>query len=529
VFIGKRSGFSNTAGNVNVFLGYQSGYSNTEGGSNIFLGHNNGRDNTTGSLNTFVGDRCGLLNTTGSNNTYLGHKSGMYNSQGSNNVFLGNRAGYNETGSNKLYISNGDTPHPLIYGKFDNNILELNAQVTIGESTPPDPSAVLDIKSNDKGMLIPRMTEAEILTIVNPANGLQVFNLDDGKLYIYVLSFNKWKEVMYGSGEINVPVDPSSYMIGAGGSCMNNNVNGSYIEGSAIGPLHYVNLNAMVTTTGSWNISTDTVNGYSFKGSGIFNVTGANQVILYGTGTPSAEQTDIFTATASGIIGTCTFSVIVEPQVSCGAPINYDGQSYNTVQIGSQCWMAENLNIGTVIDGAIDQTDNGTIEKYCYNNSTSYCNTYGGLYQWGEMMNYYSHGIPSICPVSWHIPSDDEWKVLEMHLGMSASYAHNYDWRGTDQGGQLKEAGTSHWDSPNSGATNSSGFTALPGGVRFTNGSFGDLTHRANFWTSTDWVGLFGAGYFFMFRILSHQSPQISRTYIPISKQGFSVRCVRDY
>ncbi len=68
--------------------------------------------------------------------------------------------------------------------------------------------------------------------------------------------------------------------------------------------------------------------------------------------------------------------------------VNYDGQIYNTVQIGYQCWMAENLNIGTMIPGTSNMANNGVIEKYCYNNTTANCNTYGGLYQWNEMMAY---------------------------------------------------------------------------------------------------------------------------------------------
>ena len=119
-----------------------------------------------------------------------------------------------------------------------------------------------------------------------------------------------------------------------------------------------------------------------------------------------------------------------------------EGNAYNTVEIGNQCWMQENLNVGTPIgsfesDGTTlnPQTDNATIEKYCYGYSThgdagqlatgeANCDTYGGLYQWDEMMQYETQeGTQGICPAGWHIPSDDEWKTLEMHLGMTQAQA----------------------------------------------------------------------------------------------------------
>jgi uncharacterized protein (TIGR02145 family) len=88
----------------------------------------------------------------------------------------------------------------------------------------------------------------------------------------------------------------------------------------------------------------------------------------------------------------------------CGENLNdlRDGQSYSTVLIGTQCWMAENLNIGTMLTGSGNQTDNNTIEKYCYHDSTSYCDTYGGLYQWNQMMQYDTiAGTQGICPSGW--------------------------------------------------------------------------------------------------------------------------------
>jgi hypothetical protein len=263
------------------------------------------------------------------------------------------------------------------------------------------------------------MTYAQIEAITGPANGLIVFNTDDGKMYIYILADNKWKEVQYGSGEI---ILPASYTIGTGGSCSNTTVNGNYYEGLAFDGTNTVTLYATVSIIGSWSMTTNTVNGYSFSGSGTFSSTGTVQVTLYGTGTPVTAQTDNFTTTADNSGGTCTFSVLVSP-AACGSTtsITYGGQTYSVISIGTQCWMAENLNIGTWISLVDDQTDNDIIEKYCYDDDPYFCDIYGGLYQWNEAMQYVTtEGTQGICPTDWHLPTDEEWTTLTDFLGGSS-------------------------------------------------------------------------------------------------------------
>jgi uncharacterized protein (TIGR02145 family) len=178
-------------------------------------------------------------------------------------------------------------------------------------------------------------------------------------------------------------------------------------------------------------------------------------------------------------------------QWSCGDQFtdDRDGQIYNTVLIGSQCWMAQNLNIGVMINGGTNMTNNGIIEKYCYNNNASNCATYGGLYQWNEIMNYsITPGTQGICPESWYIPTDNEWNILEgtvdSQYGVGDPEWLNENERGFDAGGNLKEVGTSHWNSPNTGATNISGFTSLPGGGR-TTGYF-SINLNGVYWTSSE-------------------------------------------
>lgn len=115
----------------------------------------------------------------------------------------------------------------------------------------------------------------------------------------------------------------------------------------------------------------------------------------------------------------------------CGDDITYDGKSYGTVEIGTQCWMDKNLNIGTRIDGSQDQTDNELIEKYCYDDSEGQCNSFGGLYQWDELMAFNTgESTQGICTVGWHIPSHPEWTALVTYLGGTGV-----------AGGKMKEVG----------------------------------------------------------------------------------------
>jgi len=208
---------------------------------------------------------------------------------------------------------------------------------------------------------------------------------------------------------------------------------------------------------------------------------------------------------------------------SCGKAIadNRDGKVYSTVLIGTQCWMKQNVNIGQMINGGNNQTNNGIIEKYCYDNDPANCDVYGGLYTWDEMMQYVTTpGVQGICPLTWHVPTDAEWCVLEQYVDPTIS-CNDTLMRGTDGGGKLKEAGTVHWSPPNTGATNSSGFTALPGGYQHPGGFYNDLTLSGFFWSSTEnntdaW-----------YRTLWYNEKKIGR-WCSDKDPGESVRCLKD-
>jgi uncharacterized protein (TIGR02145 family) len=213
-----------------------------------------------------------------------------------------------------------------------------------------------------------------------------------------------------------------------------------------------------------------------------------------------------------------------------GTPtITYEGQVYNTIQIFSQCWLKENLNVGEMIPGNQNQTNNNFIEKYCYNNHPDSCTKYGGLYQWNEMMQYaIQEGVQGICPSGWHIPTDEEWKVLEgavdSQYGIGDPQWDNESFRGFDAGLNLKS--TSGWYN-NGNGTDLFGFSGLPGGERAVSygyPSFGNITYYGEWWTSTDGISNSAFDHY-----LSRAYSGVGRDSYPSSKvYGFSVRCLRD-
>jgi len=211
-----------------------------------------------------------------------------------------------------------------------------------------------------------------------------------------------------------------------------------------------------------------------------------------------------------------------------GCPVvkDIDGNWYNVVQIGNQCWMAENLKTtkyrnGDTIPTNLSNASWSTTSSGAYaiyNNAVVNDSIYGKLYNW------YAVADPrGLCPTGWHVPSDAEWQTLETSLGMPASVLNNTGGRGSAQnvGGKMK-AVSSLWLAPNTGATNSSGFTGLPGGFRHYNGSFYSIGSDGCWWSSTQYSTPNA-----WFRGLSYLSAGVPR-YPNAKSNGCSVRCVRD-
>jgi len=212
---------------------------------------------------------------------------------------------------------------------------------------------------------------------------------------------------------------------------------------------------------------------------------------------------------------------------NCGTDsLLYGGKYYKTVQIGSQCWLKENMNIGLRINNDQEQTNNGIIEKYCYNNNEANCTIYGGLYQWAEAVQYLdgatnttlwnpipTGNVQGICPDGWHIPSDAEWTILaDLYGGV------------VNAGGKLKETGTTHWASPNTGATNESGFTGLPSGYRDSGYQtpYYELTKLTYILSRTESSALTAYG-----RRLKYNDSWLFREGY-YKSNGLSVRCIND-
>jgi len=183
---------------------------------------------------------------------------------------------------------------------------------------------------------------------------------------------------------------------------------------------------------------------------------------------------------------------------SCGQVISFAGENYPSVKIGSQCWLTKNMNVGQLVDSTADQGNNGLVEKYCYQNDTTKCSIYGGLYQWAEAVQYqnnatnlaspipaFSGNVQGICPQGWHVPSDAEWCTLIKGLDPSYSCT-TLGWSGSNGGGKLKST-NNLWPSFNVGANNLSGFSALPSGYR-NNRTFYSLGIYTGFWSISEGI-----------------------------------------
>ncbi|MCX6272818.1 MAG: hypothetical protein NTU44_16695 [Bacteroidetes bacterium] len=281
------------------------------------------------------------------------------------------------------------------------------AQLSVSNNnSAAHPSAMFEVKSTEKGLLPPRMTTAQRDAIVNPAEGLYLFNLDKNMMEFF--NGTEWRQFSY----------------------------------------------------------------------------------------PSSSE------------------------VLCGNDfIDFrDNQVYPTILIGTQCWMKKNMNIGVMVNSTVtgsshsDVSNNGVIEKYCFNNDPAYCAIYGGLYDWNEMMQYSTTaGVQGICPSGWHIPTDAEWTILTDYLG------------GEDvAGGKMKETGLTHWTAPNIGATNESGFTAIGTGIRYYTGTFDGIKNSTYLTSSSEQLTLY-----VIYRGAYGGYAKLWRGSYNLKTEGESLRCMR--
>jgi uncharacterized protein (TIGR02145 family) len=188
--------------------------------------------------------------------------------------------------------------------------------------------------------------------------------------------------------------------------------------------------------------------------------------------------------------------------------VEYGGKIYTTVQIGNQCWLKENLDIGVMIQATDTAKNNGTIEKYCYGDNPVNCSTDGGLYLWNEAMQYSTTpGVQGICPPGWHIPSHTEFLALSSTVGGDGNAL-----KAVDQG-----AGAG-------AGTNTSGFSALLAGYRYAAGNFTGRIGHSVFWSSTQ--GTYSTTAVDLH--LYYENSTIEFSPLANTLGGFSMRCIMD-
>jgi uncharacterized protein (TIGR02145 family) len=350
--------------------------------------------------------------------------------------------------------------------------------VSVGETieNPPDSSAILDVVSSVKGVLIPRTDPA---SIPSPAAGMIVYNSTTNHL-------------AYFNGTTWIQISAvATGQAGAAGSQAITGIairsDGSTADQSAILDVSSPDRGFLIPRMSA--LQRDEISPVS-------------GLMIYNTNANSIEYYD----------GTGWYKL--NAGFSCGQPFvdTRDSQSYNTTQIGTQCWMAQSLNYGLMIANNTQMANDGMAEKWCYDNAEAKCLEYGALYQWDEAMQYsLVESTQGICPAGWHIPSEAEWDILDDFLG-------GYN----NSGGPMKETGTVHWVSPNSGATNTSGFSGRGAGYN----DYKDATPPTHLrthnyiWSSTQYQTEYARR-----RLLLYLNYK-SNPYFDLKWLGFSVRCV---
>ena len=268
------------------------------------------------------------------------------------------------------------------------------------------------------------------------------------------------------------------------------------------------NTNGEVVANKSVSLKISILSG-SISGSSVYSETHYNTIYV-----PSLNLVNRFKTN----VNDSDTSTMLNPYLRLASGLlDIDGNNYPIIKIGNQIWMKENLRVsryrnGDLIPNVTDNTAWGTLTsggRSWYNNdSTNNENPYGNLYNWYAVTD--SRGL---CPSGWHVPSDSEWDVLTNSLG-GLSVA----------GGKMKSVGTTYWISPNKGATNESGFSALPGGCRGNDGNFYNILGYAFFWSATEFDNA-NAWY----RYINHNFADVYRNYNDASKAGgATVRCLKD-
>jgi uncharacterized protein (TIGR02145 family) len=394
--------------------------------------------------------------------------------------------------------------------------LPLSAQ-NVGINTSgatPNAKAILDVdvsaSSTKMGLLVPRMTTTERNSITAPIpESLLIYNLTTQCFEAWNQASGAW--VTFGCIGCTIP-GPTTANAATGTGTSAFTANWTMAPGATAYLLDVSTSSAFATF----------VSGYNG-----LNVGAATSAIVGGL---SCGTTYYFRIRAMNTCGASANSnTVTAVTLNCPIP--------TVSACGTQVWAAANLNTGTMITGASSQTNNGIVEKYCYNDLPANCTTYGGLYQWNEMMNYTStmncdpcgsSGRQGICPTGFHVPTDLEWSRYEFCVESTIAptgtvsltdFQTTSGYRGTLSGDKLKvtAGNTPAWD-----GSNTSGFGALPAGSRNTGGSFINMSNNVYYWAATEASASDGWN-----RYLAAGVSQ-SRRFINDKTYGSAVRCLQD-
>ena len=287
---------------------------------------------------------------------------------------------------------------------------------------------------------------------------------------------------------VNDTTKTSNYAIISGFDCAGVKIAGTLTKDKVAS-----NVTATLTYSGGngkiYLTKSHTSTGVSGLSATLFEGTLANgegTLVYTISGTPTTAGTANFAIALGG--KSCVITVKVEDVAQIiGIPgpniTDSEGNSYKTVTIGTQQWMAENLKVskysdGTTIPNITDNTqwqNNTTGAWSYYNNDLANNAKYGKLYNWYAVSKT-SNGNKNVCPTGWHVPTDAEWTVLTDYLGGTIL-----------AGGKMKEVGTTNWNSPNTDATNTSLFSGLPGGYRYNGGNYYGIGYGGYWWSSTEY------------------------------------------
>lgn len=374
--------------------------------------------------------------------------------------------------------------------------------IGIGTTTPAS-SAQLEVSSNSKGFLPPRLNNLQRNAIGLPVAGLIIWNSDCGEIQVY--NGTSWTNMIGGVACLNFLPTVTT----------NSPTNVSY-----------------TTAVSGGTVSSD--GGFSITARGVVWDTLHNPTILLPTKTSDGVGIGNFTSNLTNLLSNKTYYLRAYATNSSGTIYGNEFSFitlqpiaivFDTVKICNQVWSVQNLNVTTYSNGdPIPQVTNSSSWQslnsgaWCwYNNDSVTYGVYGKLYNW-----YAVTDPRGLAPAGWHVPSDHEWNVLTKCLDNTADTTCSCA-SSTIAGGMMKEVGYSHWQFPNTAATNSSGYTALPGGLRSNSGTFFYGGTSSVWWTTTASTASYAWN-----RSIYYADGALTRGYDNYFGSGFSVRVVKD-